>query len=364
MGTESGVVNLYTDAENPLIDTLYGIAGAVLDVQFSPDGAFIAARGGDATVRVWDIDSRNRLGTIQLTTLSTPIAVSHDDEEVFSAGGIWDLASGRLLERLESPNGNDPSAIFYFSDGTLVSQFYDREAGLYSFQDFRSGEILHAPDVYAGIYNPGFTHGVTTLFEGNSPSIIITNRVTGEEVQRLERYFRDASVLGLSHNYRFLTVSDYRQRTDETDESHILTVWDTTDGTLLFTAEIDQGYWRDAQFSPDDTAVVFQNSGRVSETEPDGEYAWLTYLDLVTHEIREFGPFDFWITNVGFNADGSVIVVGDLEGHLHFIDVVSGQEIGDINAHSDAVSWWMFSGNGSRLYSFGREGVFKVWGVE
>ncbi len=59
----TGEIRLYSGTQP--VNVLYGVSGAAYNPKFSPDGSYLAAAGSDGTLRVWNIETSQRLGTDQ-----------------------------------------------------------------------------------------------------------------------------------------------------------------------------------------------------------------------------------------------------------------------------------------------------------
>ena len=64
-GSEDGTVKLWDVQARTLLATLEGHANWVRSVAFSPDGRLLATGSGDGTVKLWDVQARTLLATLE-----------------------------------------------------------------------------------------------------------------------------------------------------------------------------------------------------------------------------------------------------------------------------------------------------------
>ena len=64
-GSEDRTVKLWDVQARTLVATLEGHASWVWSVAFSPDGRLLATGSGDGTVKLWDVQARTLLATLE-----------------------------------------------------------------------------------------------------------------------------------------------------------------------------------------------------------------------------------------------------------------------------------------------------------
>lgn len=87
------------------------VAGAILALTFSPDGAMLAAGSADRTCKLWRTATGELVRTFYGHTLSIVSVAFQPDGRRLMTGGLdhsvkfWDVATGKVLRTLTSPDG-------------------------------------------------------------------------------------------------------------------------------------------------------------------------------------------------------------------------------------------------------------------
>ena len=116
-GYEDGTVKLWDVGTRELIGTLEGHANEAFSVAFSPDGTMLASGYGDGTVKLWDAGTREMIGTLEGHTEGVTSVAFLQDGTILASGSwdwtvrLWDVATRTETATLEgisfavSPDG-------------------------------------------------------------------------------------------------------------------------------------------------------------------------------------------------------------------------------------------------------------------
>ena len=324
--------------------TLYGHAGAVTSVAFSPDGKWIISGSSNNTIKLWDSTTGLEARTFQRKrSYVTCVALSPDGSRIVLGGNYG--APGLVDER--------------FGSKTIISW------------DTQSGDIIE-----------------TTFDIGVPISIATKNRVVIEKA----KFTPDGTRIV------FLINENFHQGA-HTEDKRIIVVCDVKTGTRLQRIEIPNSEFNDIAISPDGKKIATRVSvhlAKVWEIETGQE---ITLLRGHASEIYglAFSPDGLSIATVGIDAimlwDASNGAVQqktsssslkiDFRTKIEFspnaslIAVIDGTELSFVNSsslapnsfptlrgHTQPVNSIGFSPDGSRVVSGSDDGTIKVWNAK
>ncbi|MCI0710874.1 MAG: protein kinase [Chloroflexi bacterium] len=124
MGTTDGNMHLVDVRTGAILQTYRGHTDVIQSTVFFGSGEYFASASQDQTIRIWDVDSREIVSTIEMPSRNlTSLRYSNQDREMLlvAAGGF-----GAILWDVEA---NQEIGVFQEDDEVVVSAAFDLEAG-------------------------------------------------------------------------------------------------------------------------------------------------------------------------------------------------------------------------------------------
>jgi WD40 repeat protein len=354
-GLSTGEVRLYIETQ-PL-DVLFGITGAVSNLQFSPDGNHLVAKGSDGTLRVWNVETRQRLGTVSFISFPSEFWLASDQVSLVADQRKWDVASGQQGPAIALPEGS--RLLHTRDDGRLLLRS-DEQLLVY---DPESEETVLEMPVRSDYYvMPIFSADGTRLAyiersqHVNSPGVPkVVDLNDGMLIQTFQRQFEEPQGLFLSPDGTLLLLLDGGREYSEENDSKLL-LWDIATGNLLHVVSTydERTSSSTLTLSPDNSKIAWGIEGGVQI------YDLLSQTSTTSEDVEGFE----WYPQVfSFSADGSLVSIGDTVGGIHLFDTNTGDKIATLKGHISPVRKLVFSRDGRRLYSTADEGLLRIWGV-
>jgi WD40 repeat protein len=349
-----------TDCDPPADWQFEGHKPAVCSLAFSPDGTVLASGGQYQVVRLWDVKTGKQIRQweTQPTGVVLGVAFSPDGKTLASASAtaagtqLWDVATGKLLVKLDG-DGSQTSGVHFSRDGkTLISCPALAARGI---------QYVRLSDATTGVckqlVTPGSAHftlaavlspdGKTLACAGYDQMIRLLDSATGKD--RLTDVGENAIVrhIALSGDGKLLAASSWMGT---------ITLHDAATGKALRELAGDGSRLAGQCFYPNDEHVLVSNAKNN-----------LHSLHVASGQKREFHvPNGSVVRQVAMSGDARVLAFDGQDGSVYLWDMIQDRQIQRIEIGKTELPGFnailALSPDGSLLVMtlFGRA-VIEVW---
>ena len=266
-----------------IIRRLEGHENGVVNLAISPDGRRLVSASWDETIGVWDLASGELLQRFSDLPSNT-IALSPDGQQVFSSDDgsdhvLWDLETGTIIRTFGEPSP-DGAAVAFSPDGEIVAGTIPSGIALW---DVETGEELLRRSGFSFVWNLTFSpDGSMLATTSDGGGITIIDTATGDILQRFPSFDNGNH---WTENTNGIAFSPDGQHLLSGWASWAVVLWDLRTGEPTHLGNHDSALWRVA-FTPDGLPVSSSIDGTVRMWLPAG--AGLMEWVAANRHIREF----------------------------------------------------------------------------
>ncbi|MCG8425118.1 MAG: protein kinase [Proteobacteria bacterium] len=334
-----------TEALAGQLRVLAGHDGAVLSVQFSPDGSLVTTAGHDGKVVLWDAGD----GTVRSTLEghSEPVWMARfnpDGSRLASAGWdgkviLWDTATGQM--QWSGKHDDKVMWIGFTGDGTkLATASTDKTAKIW---DAGSGQLLttlegHTARLTSAALSPTGQHLVTGSFDQTA------------RIWDIEASSYVAAVAGHGGLIPAIDISDDGSRVATASWGRKALLFSILGGAPIPLAEHDaQVTW--ASFDPGGTHLVTASEDRTAKV-------WNAHTGKLVLSLEgHTGGIIF----AGYSPDGSRILTASRDSTVRMWDARTGLPLWTYIGHRDALWTGHFDRTGTRVVTASFDGTARIW---
>ena len=294
-----------------------GHQGTAESVAISPDGSFAISGGGDATLRVWNVETGEETGRLHghEGRINT-VAISPAGDMAVSGGGqiaatddgsvrIWDLKTNRQIAIIDSFRGNVRESI---------------------------REVTFSPD------------GLRVLSGHTAARLLLSGARSGRMLQAFG---------GHTHDLRAVTFKPNGQEFASSSDDLTIRIWSPDKAQSIRTIDAGQ-IVHILKFLPDNKRMLAGgNDGSVRLWDTDAG-----------SEIKSFLGHRGGVYALAITSDGLRAISGGGDGALILWDIETGARLQTMTAHTKAVRAVSISRDNTRLVSCSIDGSVKSWTLE
>lgn len=380
---------------------LLKVDGAYGTATYSPDGEVIATCDLNASISLFDAKDGRKV-----TTLARPAGSNYVRSLAFSRLGqqlaagssdgkieVWDRPTGRLARRLVADSGGITELKFSRTGHRLMAGSSNAIAKVLDATVSQESSILRHQAMATGIYFA--SDGQWLLSSGGG--ILKTWNATSYR-ERMTIKANDGVTFGAAISDDNSRMASFGFREPHDTE---VKIWNCDHGTQLASFKPDQGRLYGVAISPNGALIATagdqqsavqlwdartgtklrpcstaDRESRCVAFSPDGKLLAAGHFQHVRlfetdsgHERSCWTAGQGIVSAVAFNKEGTRLAAGGPNLAVTIWDVASGQQLGQLNGHTQMINAVAFSPNGRRLAScsgYGGEsaGELKLWDLD
>ncbi|MEM7712191.1 MAG: WD40 repeat domain-containing protein, partial [Cyanobacteria bacterium P01_A01_bin.68] len=304
------------------VNRLEGHKDVVWDVNFSPDGKFLASGSRDKSIKIWRTD-------------------------------------GSLLQSLKSAHDESITSLNFSPDGSLIaSASQDKTVKIWRKNlatgkfDLQPVTTLEHNDFVSTVNFSPDGKLLATGSSDNDDNIVLIWRNDGKLLKVLQGHQGLINWVTFSPDGRFIASAS---------DDNTVKIWDSNSGSLLMTLKGHEQEITVVSFSPDGKILASADSNgivklwRAEPEDSENSFTYRAYKNLEQHKGV--------VWSLNFDSKGEKLASAGDDNTINLTDIKSGKLIKTFKGHSDAVASVSFSPDDKLLASASYDKSVKLWSL-
>ena len=341
-GSADKTIKLWDINSRMCIKTLNGHTDSILLIAITLDGKTIISGSNDKTIKFWDIQSGECINTLEghYSGVSS-IVIAPDEKTIISNGSnyaitLWDKQSCEYIKKTLQWHTSYVNSVAITPDGKIIISGSDDNT--IKLWDVKSGECINTLEGHTNAINSVVitSDGKTIISGSDDNTIKLWDIKSGECLNTLKAHSGSINSVAITPDGKTIIIGS-------SDKN--VKIWNIQSGECLDTPKGYSSYFKSVAVTPDGKTII---SVSADNTIKSWDVKSGEHINTLDKQISI-------VNSLAITPDGKFIITGSEEGTINLCEIKTGKSIRTFNDyclnHSGSIRTLKVSSDGKYLVS-------------